>query len=1063
MKTQKSARSFFERVRMEGQPVANPASVVTSGQARFTVLTARLIRLEWSETGQFEDRSSFAFPTRFAAEPPAFTVENGPEWLVINTGPLTLRYRLDSGVFTGANLSISFELNSQPSTWVPGSPNPQNLRGTRRTLDECLGDATLDEGLLSRAGWSLFDDSQNVLFNSEDGWVAPRPDHTLQDWYFFGYGHDYKAALGDYTRFGGAVPLIPRFVLGSWWSRFWAYSAQDLKNIVSDFAGHDLPLDVLVLDMDWHTPDTWTGYTWNRELFPDPPGFLKWVHEHGLRTTLNLHPADGVQHFEEVYPGFSKVMGVDPASRQPIPFRMTDKRYVQHYFELLHHPLEDYGVDFWWMDWQQGFTSEMKGLDPLPWLNHLHFEDSTRRGLRAMLYSRWGKLGNHRYHIGFSGDTYVTWDALQFQPYFTATASNVLYGWWSHDIGGHMGGATEPELFARWVQFGALSPCLRLHSTKDPLAERRPWMFSNEIFRASRAAFHLRYQLVPFLYTLAREAADTGLALCRPMYYEYPEEEAAYLARYQYYLGDQAIAAPIVHPADPLTGLAHTDVWLPEGDWIDFFTRESFTGPRWVRIIGDLERIPFFVKAGAIIPQAEIASTTDALARDKLILRVFPGKQGRFRFYEDDGTTEAYHVQNEYEWTEINFESDSNYGCRLTIGAVEGHCPVLPTQRSYQIYFEGQFLPSQVLINGQVSEDWFFNDNATVVNIPKQPKNQSLTIELETDHSLDLLSDGSNLYIESDLRRLLQAHYPEVELSRLPAVILALPENMPGRADAIARLGGPLVHFQEYLTPEEAGRYLGAVVVGGPTDGSSFKTEVKWKLYQKGQVEAFNNWMESKGGGHAFYNPFSIEGKAGPTKYWTADVTVTWRGATLNYHYQSKSLFAAITPWQITVYSEKEQSVAYEQLFEADGQLNPALDWETYHQELSSVKNISDPYHVRLRGRYTPLMLAGEPLVGYAVTNIVSPDEREVELHFRTGGPIKLWLNGQLIKERTRIETSPVYPKQLHPHSTGPLRLKRGANRLVVETRPPLPQPFWTFSVAPVSLDGTLLTDLSFE
>ena len=182
---------------------------------------------------------------------------------------------------------------------------------------------------------------------------------------------------------------------------------------------------------------------------------------------------------------------------EAIPFRITDKRFVKHYFELLHHPMERDGVDFWWMDWQQGEASEMEGLDPLPWLNHLHFPDSTRRGRRPMLYSRWGGLGNHRYPIGFSGDTYVAWPALQFQPYMTATASNVAYGWWSHDIGGHMGGATEPELYARWVQFGALSPCLRLHATKDPLAERRPWKYPHEVYEAARAAFHLRYQLVP--------------------------------------------------------------------------------------------------------------------------------------------------------------------------------------------------------------------------------------------------------------------------------------------------------------------------------------------------------------------------------------------------------------------------------------------------------------------------------------------------------------------------------------------------------------------------------------
>ena len=495
---------LYERIRFRGQPVAHPGAVVVCGNARFTVLTPRLLRLEWSESGEFEDRCTFAFPTRYSAVPPAFETHDADGVLTINTGELFLRYKhqavihqlssissppstlnLQPSTFNPNNLSITLALNSETVTWAPGTPNSHNLRGTRRTLDNCDGDAKLDEGLLSRAGWALFDDSKNVIFD-DTGWVGPRPDWEVQDWYFFGYGHDYKSAIADYVRFGGEAPLIPRFILGGWWSRYWAYSEQDFRALVAEFEAHNVPLDVFVIDMDWHTPDGWTGYTWNRDLFPDPPAFLKWLHDKGLRVTLNLHPADGVHSHEVVYPEFARAMGIDPSSKEPVPFRIADKNYVKHYFEMLHHPMEDAagddaagddaagdgGVDFWWMDWQQGEISEVKGLDPLPWINHLHFNDIKRHvhsdgHVRPMLYSRWGGLGNHRYHIGFSGDTIVGWEALQFQPFMTATASNVLYGWWSHDIGGHMGGATEPELYARWVQFGAVSPVLRLHSTKD--------------------------------------------------------------------------------------------------------------------------------------------------------------------------------------------------------------------------------------------------------------------------------------------------------------------------------------------------------------------------------------------------------------------------------------------------------------------------------------------------------------------------------------------------------------------------------------------------------------------
>jgi alpha-glucosidase len=173
---------LFDRIRFRGQPLANPDSVVVSGRARFTVLTSRLLRLEWSETGIFEDRGTYAFPTRHAPAP-TFRKNVEGHTLVLDTGPLTLRYAQGSGKFTAANLSIGFELNGVPYRWTPGMAadesgstsalsDPANLRGTRRTLDGCDGDAALEEGLLSRAGWAIFDDSRSVRFDPGDGWFS---------------------------------------------------------------------------------------------------------------------------------------------------------------------------------------------------------------------------------------------------------------------------------------------------------------------------------------------------------------------------------------------------------------------------------------------------------------------------------------------------------------------------------------------------------------------------------------------------------------------------------------------------------------------------------------------------------------------------------------------------------------------------------------------------------------------------------------------------------------------------------------------------------------------------
>ena len=705
---------FFQRIRLPGNPSAHTDSVVVRGNTRFTVLTERLLRLEWSPTGEFTDFATFAFPNRSLDRPPPFAVREDGTHLWIETPSLTLTYRLHSGAFTPENLAISFFVGNEIRTWRPGQPNSGNLGGTRRTLDFTSGDAPLEPGLCSRDGWSLFDDSSGVVIHPEDGWVSARPPQSEQDWYFFGYGHAYTDALAEYRLFGGAVPLIPRYVLGVWWSRFWPYSASDLEQLVNDFAEHDMPLDVLVVDMDWHLPGHWTGYTWNHDLFPDPPTFLQRMHERGLRITLNLHPADGIHPHEAAYEEMALALGKPRSDRTPIPFRITDRQFAEAYFASLHHPLEAQGVDFWWIDWQQGEQSEIAGLDPLLWLNHLHFADAGRRGLRPLIFSRWGGLGNHRYPIGFSGDTFGGWATLAAMPHFTATAANVGFGWWSHDIGGHFS-EVEGEIFTRWIQFGALSPCLRLHSAKRPVSERRPWAFPRER-NAIRHAFDLRYELVPYLYTMARHTHERGVSLCRPMYYAYPEHESAYHARGQYQLGDDLLAAPITEPANPETGLATKDVWIPPGTWYRFDTGAAFAGPRWVRIRGDLETIPLLARAGAIVPTAVHALHLADVPSDWLDIRVFPGGNGAFRLYEDDGISPVYQG-GEYEWTSFSYVATGSTTGVLRIDPVEGYCPTLPSSRGYTVTFIGVGLPDGVVDESGEPLPWSFDQETRHVQV----------------------------------------------------------------------------------------------------------------------------------------------------------------------------------------------------------------------------------------------------------------------------------------------------------------------------------------------------------
>jgi alpha-glucosidase len=764
------------------QPVADPTAVVTLEHARFTVLTPQLIRMEWAADSKFEDRASFAFLNRRLPVPPFHWRVAGHgtrRVLTIDTSSLHLTYHAghNGDRFATGDLSIDLKAAVDKNTWHPGDRDEGNLGGTARTLDRVKGsNVQLEPGLLSRKGWSLIDDSQRPLFDSADfsmaageqstwPWVIQRPKGDRLDWYFFGYGHAYRQALGDFVKVAGRIPLPPRYAFGNWWSRYWAYSDQELNELVQGYRSRNIPLDVFVIDMDWHLAfqggqldqsghrKGWSGYTWNRNLFPEPEKFLKSLHEQGLKITLNLHPASGVQPFEEAYPLMAKAMGQDPAERKYVPFKITDRKFVENYFKLLHHPLEKQGVDFWWLDWQQESNTDVAGVNPTFWLNYLHFTDQEREGKRPMLFHRWGGLGNHRYQIGFSGDVVSGWDSLAFQPAFTAQAANVAYAYWSHDIGGHIPGKVDAELYTRWVQFGAFSPILRTHTTKNANAERRVWAYAEPYSDVMADAMRTRYKWIPYIYTEARRTYDTGIAFIRPMYYDWPEAAEAYHSLNEYMFGDQVIAAPVVQPLDDATALATEPIWLPEGEWIEEPTGVRLHGPYNKERTFSLDQVPLYLRPGAIIPMQPPMLNTGAKPVDPLILHILPlndGQHSDYRLYEDSSQGREY-MTGEFATTGLHAKRDGDV-LTVAVDPVKGSYPGMLTRRALQLELPGDWPPTRVEANGEElhytsqseNKGWSFTGNTltTTVVTGAFAANSGVTIVIKRD---PVWSASSNL------------------------------------------------------------------------------------------------------------------------------------------------------------------------------------------------------------------------------------------------------------------------------------------------------------------------------
>ncbi|MFI6427753.1 TIM-barrel domain-containing protein [Promicromonospora sp. NPDC050880] len=619
----------------DAAPHARPEQQVLGAGWRITVLTEGVFRVERSADGGFEDRAS-TFAIRRDLPPAEFAVERVGDGVVVTTRRARLRY--DGGEFSASGLVVEV-LGRDSGRWRYGEPT-RDLGGTARTLDDVDGRTDLEPGVVAPDGIGVIDDSASFLFE-DDGWVGSRVPGR-QDLYVFVHGRDYADAVGDLYRVSGNPMRLPRWALGNWWSRYHPYSDESYLALMDRFDEEGVPFSVAVIDMDWHRvgsvpPEygsSWTGYSWEPTLFPDPAAFLRALHERGLRTTLNLHPADGVRAFEDAYPAMARALGVDPDSGQPLGFDPTDPAFLQAYFEHLHHPLEEQGVDFWWIDWQQGRTSGMPGVDPLWVLNHFHHLDAARDSRPGMTFSRYAGPGSHRYAVGFSGDTVVSWASLAFQPEFTATAANIGYSWWSHDIGGHTRGVRDDELATRWVQSGVFSPIMRLHSANNPFIRKEPWQFPPEHRAAMTDALRFRHRMVPYLHTMNHRAA-AGVPLVRPMYHLEPRRHEAYGVPNQYAFGSELLVAPITTPRDAASLRGSVRVWLPEGLWTDIFTDAVYQGGRTVEMHRTLGSVPVLLREGGILP-LDGGTDLDATRNpEALEVLVAPGASGELVLAED--------------------------------------------------------------------------------------------------------------------------------------------------------------------------------------------------------------------------------------------------------------------------------------------------------------------------------------------------------------------------------------------------------------------------------------------
>ncbi|MGN6452079.1 MAG: TIM-barrel domain-containing protein, partial [Steroidobacteraceae bacterium] len=303
---------------------------------------------------------------------------------------------------------------------------------------------------------------------------------------------------------------------------------------------------------------------------------------------------EGDAHGSGILRGPVALRDIPPPAR--IAFDLSDQKQADIFMRYLHGPLMDEGVDLWWVDGGSG-AAGMAGLNPQLWTNKVFYDFSEQRtGKRAFILGRYGDWGSERYPGFFTGDAYSEWPVLAYEVAFSARGGNVLMPYISHDIGGFHGGKIDFELYARWIEFGTFSAILRMHSAHENPREgnlRMPWVYGERGIELMRKYFTLRTQLIPYLYTYSWLAHRDSTPLLRPLYLEYPEQEDAYHHPYEYFLGAQLLVAPVVRPGDV------QPIYLPPGDWRDFFTGRRYRGGTTVSAHYAVDVTPVFVREGA--------------------------------------------------------------------------------------------------------------------------------------------------------------------------------------------------------------------------------------------------------------------------------------------------------------------------------------------------------------------------------------------------------------------------------------------------------------------------------
>ncbi len=523
----------------------------------------------------------------------------------------------------------------------------------------------------------FFDNTYKSYFNmgqesEEYYWFGA--DGGSLDYYYIA-GDSMPQVLSGYTYLTGTAPLPQKWTLGYHQCRWGYVTQEDVEEVACRMRENDIPCDVIHFDIDYM--QDYKVFTWNQERYHgDPKGFLDRLSQDGFKAVVINDP--GVKQ-EEGYPVYDEGVKERYFARTPegevyinavwpgaAAFPDFGNPKVRRWWGMNQKLLLDQGVRGIWNDMNE--PASFNG--PLP--EDVVFTDGDREtnhgemhnvyghfmakaayeglkeldGRRPFVITRACYAGSQKYTTAWTGDNCSIWAHLQMAIPQLCNLGLSGMPFVGTDIGG-FGGDTTPELLARWVQVGCFSPLFRNHSAIGT-RKQEPWQFGNEVLDIYRKYVKLRYRLIPYFYDLFYEEERTGAPIMRPLVFQYEKDRTARTCSDEFLVGSRILVAPVVHP-----GMDKRMVYLPEGDWYDYWSGEKLAGPVWFVRNAPLDVCPVYVKAGTILPVMEPQSYVGEKPSEELVLEVYPG-QGSYDHYLDNGEDFAY---QEGKYHQYRFET----------------------------------------------------------------------------------------------------------------------------------------------------------------------------------------------------------------------------------------------------------------------------------------------------------------------------------------------------------------------------------------------------------------------